>query len=364
MDLTSLPNAASIASDGARVTISACVTYAMLLESECQGLPDVLRQLSNGITGGPQIRHQGTPAGSACHANSASDVPTGLAAVNAELTLVSRKNGRRQLRAIDFFTGPFTTSRATDEILTSIVVPLDSGEDHWGYYKFKVAESSWPIATAAAHVRVSKDQPCLDVGITIGAATERPVKLARVLLGCSATLSQSARELICQVIEAADLPWYEDHFADRSYRRQIVGTIASRARLVDSPNMMNDRLAMLSFSPNGKAAMIPASFRSKPLVDVLRDDLGLTDTHVDCRNGDCGSCTVLIDGKSFKSCLVPVGRIEGRGVETLCGLATNGALHPVQKTSGARMDFSAASVSRDISCVSSSCSGFVQGLLH
>ncbi len=229
IDLTSLPEAAAIVSDGACVTINACVTYAILLEAVCPGLPDVLRQLSRGITGGPQIRHQGTLAGSACHANPASDVPTGLVAANAKFTLVSRARGYRRICAADFFVGPFATLRAADEILTSIVVPRSSSTDLWGYCKFKVAEASWPIAVAAAAVRASRNGSCQEVTITIGAATERPVRLECIQLEAADSLPERARAQIYQTVQGADLPWWEDHFTDRSYRRQIAGRIATRA---------------------------------------------------------------------------------------------------------------------------------------
>ena len=68
-----------------------------------------------------------------------------------------------------------------------------------------------------------------------------------------------------------------------------------------------------------------------PLVDVLRNDVGLTGTHVGCRNGDCGACTVLIDGAPYKSCIVPAGRVAGQRIETLEGLADGDDLHPVQQ---------------------------------
>jgi carbon-monoxide dehydrogenase small subunit len=70
---------------------------------------------------------------------------------------------------------------------------------------------------------------------------------------------------------------------------------------------------------------------AKALVDMLRDDLQLSGPHTGCRNGDCGACTVLVDGEPMKSCLVPCGRVDGREVETLEGLATPDALHPVQQ---------------------------------
>ena len=67
------------------------------------------------------------------------------------------------------------------------------------------------------------------------------------------------------------------------------------------------------------------------LVDVLREDLGLTGTKVGCNAGDCGACTVRLDGEQVCSCLVPVGQVEGRQVLTVEGLAAaDGTLAPLQ----------------------------------
>ncbi|MCC5948363.1 MAG: (2Fe-2S)-binding protein [Nitriliruptoraceae bacterium] len=67
------------------------------------------------------------------------------------------------------------------------------------------------------------------------------------------------------------------------------------------------------------------------LADVLRDELGLTGTKLGCRAGDCGSCTVLVDGVAITSCLMPVAQAAGRDVTTIEGLETDGELHPVQQ---------------------------------
>ncbi len=67
------------------------------------------------------------------------------------------------------------------------------------------------------------------------------------------------------------------------------------------------------------------------LVYFLRDTLGLTGTHIGCQTGQCGACTVLLDGEAVKSCMVLALQVEGREVTSIEGLAPAGTLHPVQQ---------------------------------
>ena len=70
---------------------------------------------------------------------------------------------------------------------------------------------------------------------------------------------------------------------------------------------------------------------TRTLLEVLREDLGLTGTKLGCGEGDCGACTVLLDGKAVNSCLVLATNVPGHEVTTIEGLARDGELHPLQK---------------------------------
>ncbi|HEX8184584.1 MAG TPA: 2Fe-2S iron-sulfur cluster-binding protein, partial [Blastocatellia bacterium] len=67
------------------------------------------------------------------------------------------------------------------------------------------------------------------------------------------------------------------------------------------------------------------------LVHYLRDTLGLTGTHIGCETSICGACTVMVDGKSVKSCTMFAVQADGASVMTIEGMAANGQLHPVQE---------------------------------
>jgi aerobic-type carbon monoxide dehydrogenase small subunit (CoxS/CutS family) len=81
---------------------------------------------------------------------------------------------------------------------------------------------------------------------------------------------------------------------------------------------------------NGKKLKVDVDSTTS-LLAVLRNDLDLTGSKYGCGEGQCGACTVLIDGVSTKSCVTPVGRIAGKQITTIEGLETDGRLHPVQE---------------------------------
>jgi carbon-monoxide dehydrogenase small subunit len=87
---------------------------------------------------------------------------------------------------------------------------------------------------------------------------------------------------------------------------------------------------LISLNVNGQTYDLAAA-PHRTLLDVLRDDIGLTGSKRGCDDGDCGSCTVLFDGVPVTSCMVLAVDAQGKTITTIEGLAVNGQLHPLQQ---------------------------------
>jgi carbon-monoxide dehydrogenase small subunit len=101
---------------------------------------------------------------------------------------------------------------------------------------------------------------------------------------------------------------------------------------------ISEQAMPVSLTVNG----VPSTGETEPrttLADFLRQDLGLTGTHVGCEHGVCGACTVLVDGEPVRSCLMLAVQAEGSEVETIEGLASDGELHPIQRAFRANHSF-------------------------
>ncbi len=86
----------------------------------------------------------------------------------------------------------------------------------------------------------------------------------------------------------------------------------------------------VAFTVNGKRAEMTVPVR-KTLADALREDLGLTGTHLGCEHGVCGACTILLDGAAVRSCLMLAVQADGHDLKTVEGMADGDRLHPIQE---------------------------------
>ncbi|HZR01820.1 MAG TPA: (2Fe-2S)-binding protein [Burkholderiales bacterium] len=86
----------------------------------------------------------------------------------------------------------------------------------------------------------------------------------------------------------------------------------------------------ITLNVNGKAAVISADDPQMPLLYALRDDLGLHGPRFGCGLGQCGACTVLVNGQAMRSCVMPVSALAGKKIVTLEGLGSPGKPHPLQ----------------------------------
>lgn len=87
---------------------------------------------------------------------------------------------------------------------------------------------------------------------------------------------------------------------------------------------------LVEFTVNGEARRVEV-FPMARLLDVLREQLQLTGTKEGCGEGECGACTVIVDGQIVNSCLVPMAQVNGAEITTIEGVASNGDLHAVQQ---------------------------------
>jgi len=86
----------------------------------------------------------------------------------------------------------------------------------------------------------------------------------------------------------------------------------------------------VNFRLNGEAVEV-SCVPDKMLVDLIRDNLELTGTKIGCREGECGACTVIMNGEAVNSCLIPVAKVMGKEIQTIEGVVDKDKLHPIQE---------------------------------
>ncbi|MCP4538431.1 MAG: 2Fe-2S iron-sulfur cluster binding domain-containing protein [Chloroflexi bacterium] len=319
--------------------------------------------------GSPQLRNRGTVAGNLATASPANDTITALRATGAWLKLSSVR-GERTLTLANFYQGVRQTDLAPDEMITDITFPALAPNQRGTFVKLGLRRAQ-AIAIVNAAVMLTFGQPtkqstithaCITLGSvapTIIRAREAERVLARKKL--SAENITQAAELAARAAAPID-----DIRAGADYRSEAVRVLVHRAltaltdgteragfpsdppllwgrtrgrypRLAGKTIRHRDQGAeSIECTVNGKNVVVQGA-GGKTLLAMLRDDLGLTGSKEGCAEGECGACTVWMNGVAVLACLTPAPRAHGTQIVTVEGLARRKKgtdttpLHPVQQ---------------------------------
>jgi xanthine dehydrogenase iron-sulfur cluster and FAD-binding subunit A len=365
IDITRVPDLTNITLDaegsihlGPLVTHNHCVDSKLIVE---RALP--LAQACWEV-GAPQIRNRATVAGNLITASPANDTITPLMALDALVTLASTR-GRRQVALRDFYTGVRRTVMEPDELLTDITFAAFKPGAHGMFIKLALRRAQ---AISVVDVAV-----VVDFDHTNGAPlAAQPIARARIALGSVApTIVRAAEaeaflaqqllapetiQLAAELAAAAARP-ITDVRGPAEYRRDMVRVVIARALrqiVAGQPRgLLPERPVMLWGPRAGRSEVLPAPTQhgeaepiltrinhrnyvlrggnDKTLLRLLREDARLIGTKEGCAEGECGACTVFLDGAAVMSCMVPAPRAHGAEIVTIEGLAPAGQLHPIQQ---------------------------------
>ncbi|MBU1238269.1 FAD binding domain-containing protein [Myxococcota bacterium] len=327
-----------ISISGDTVTIGSGVTMATLATHPViTGHLPILAMAARDVAA-PQIRTRATIGGNIVNASPAADGVCGLSVHDPLFTVVG-PSGSRQIAFQDFFKSPGRTAMNPEEILTEINIStaLPQGAvrelTHWFKHGNRLAQVISVVAFAG---RTFLDANGTVVSARYGVASVAPVPYrvrdAEALIQGKVLNSQVAGE-IAEAVGKSVTP-IDDLRGSASYRRHIAAIMAKRhltdfadgrgtnLKSTESKNIAPPQCpeeGAITFTLNGEAVTYPGD-QSLRLLDVLRDHFGLTGTKNGCGEGECGACTVLVDGEPVNACMVLAGNAAGRSVTTIEGI--------------------------------------------
>ena len=302
--------------------------------------------------GAPQIRTRATLGGNVVTASPANDTITALVALDARVEIVGSR-GIRRLDVAEFCNGFRTTALGPGELVRAISVRKTTNDRRGVFLKLGL--------------RRAQAISVVNVAIVVGFDGAR-VRDARIALGCVGPTIVRAAEAEAALIGhpldresatraaslAADgIAPIDDVRGSGGYRRSAVAALVARAleRIADGTEASgwnDDPVLLETFERVARvvpvapfAGTIETTLNGEPrqladaahlsLLDALRDRAGLTGAKEGCAEGECGACTVWLDGRAVMSCLVPAPQAHGADVTTIEGLADGDALHPLQE---------------------------------
>lgn len=360
IDLTRIPGLDEIVDDGDHIRLGPLVTHNQVVGSTL--LVDSASPLAEACweIGSPQLRNRATVAGNLVTASPANDTITPLRALEAELVLTSLR-GSRTVPLAEFHTGVRRSALAEDEIVTAIRFRKLRPGERGVFVKLGLRRyQAISVVHLTALVEVV-DGVVGSAAILVGSVAPTIVAVpgaAAHLIGrpLDGPAIRRAAELA-----AGEVTPIDDVRATARYRTDTVATMVARALtaltterprpswadrpitlaghpigVADVPGTDHDDTTDVVATVNGTPVRAGGA-ASRTLLDWLREVAGpaqgrsLTGTKEGCAEGECGACTVHLDGQAVMSCLVPATRAHGSEVVTIEGLAGGHGLHPLQR---------------------------------
>lgn len=305
--------------------------------------------------GSPQIRNRGTIAGNLITASPANDTITPLMALGAWVSLRSQR-GERRVPLAEFYTGVRKTVLQADEMLVDIAFPALKSNQRGTFTKFALRQAQ-AISLVNVAVLLTLDGATIrSATITLGAVAPTIIHAAEAEAYLAGrTLDGETIQQAAQLAAAASRP-ISDVRGSAGYRQRIVGVITRRSLraiathtecsgLPENPVLLwgkgkrstpalaqplvHDDAHPIVTRINGVEYTLDGG-QHKTLLRLLREDAGLVGSKEGCAEGECGACTVFLDGAAVMSCMVPAPRAHGAEIVTVEGLAEGERLHPVQ----------------------------------
>ncbi|MGH7768835.1 MAG: FAD binding domain-containing protein [Candidatus Binatia bacterium] len=318
----------------------------------------------------PAIRNRGTIGGSLVHADPSAELPLLAVALDAAFHLRSAR-AQRAVAAQDFYHGYLLTDIAPDELLVGIDFRLPPAASGWCCSEIARRHGDFAIVAAAVVLGLDRDRRIAFARVALGGVGPAPLRVEAAeaaLLGerPGAELFRRAADIAAQALDPPS-----DIHAASNYRRHIAGVLVrrglavaesragkrpgpfdsaqgrpldsaqggplpraeregSRAALSKDFSPDADEKTSIAVTVNGVRRTASVEPR-RSLVDFLRHDLGLVGTHVGCEHGVCGACTVMLDGRTVRSCLLFAAQADGAEIATIEGVGTDEVLHPLQQ---------------------------------
>jgi carbon-monoxide dehydrogenase medium subunit len=360
IDISRIPGLDHIRQHGDSLRLGPLVTHNQVVASSL--IQDRALPLAQACweVGAPQIRNRATVAGNLITASPANDTITPLWALDATVTLTSLE-GERTLSLPDFYQGVRRTAMRSNEMLTAVHIPAMRADEQGIFIKLGLRRAqAISVVNIAAVLRFAPDRTVLSARLAFGcvAPTIARTPIAEAYL-VGKTLSPDVIAEAARLAAAGPSP-IDDIRGSAEYRVEMIRVLTLRALRA----LMNGEVRktwpanppMLWGRTNGHAAAetLPAKLdqsessirtlingvrytlqdaNSKTLLRLLRENAALPGTKEGCAEGECGACTVFLDGMAVMACMVPAPRAHGATIMTVEGLADRETeqLHPIQQ---------------------------------